>query len=312
MLPDVARKETQKRSGGTVRTVSPQWILVVVALALAGTIVAAVRHHNGVLADAAAAAADAAAARPAEPAPQAGGGRTVPIEVMNDLTSIPSDTWRKVGTQGGRLPVFVGTGVTTGKPVVLYIGAGYCPYCAAARWSLIAALSRFGTFSGLTYGASSSVDVFPRTPTFSFHGARYASRYIELQTVEESGDEPGPDGHYPPLEQATFSQDALIRKYDVPPYVPAQGAGGIPFILVAQRYMWSGSPFSPQVLAGRSQADIAAALPTMADVAAQAILVNANVFTAAICAVTRSQPADVCSDPVIQRTIAALPTKIPS
>ena len=35
------------------------------------------------------------------------------------------------------------------KPELLYIGAEYCPYCAASRWPLIIALSRFGTFKGL-------------------------------------------------------------------------------------------------------------------------------------------------------------------
>src|SRR5438309_707950 len=38
-----------------------------------------------------------------------------------------------------------------GKTEVLYIGAEYCPYCAAERWSLVVALSKFGSFSGLTY-----------------------------------------------------------------------------------------------------------------------------------------------------------------
>ena len=36
-----------------------------------------------------------------------------------------------------------------GKPLVVYIGAEYCPFCAAERWPMVVALSRFGTFSGL-------------------------------------------------------------------------------------------------------------------------------------------------------------------
>ena len=35
-----------------------------------------------------------------------------------------------------------------GKPEVLYMGGEYCPYCAAERWAMAAALSRFGTLSG--------------------------------------------------------------------------------------------------------------------------------------------------------------------
>ena len=33
------------------------------------------------------------------------------------------------------------------KPEMLYIGAEFCPYCAALRWSMAVALSRFGSFT---------------------------------------------------------------------------------------------------------------------------------------------------------------------
>src|SRR5438270_1263439 len=31
------------------------------------------------------------------------------------------------------------------KPVFLFVGAQYCPFCAAERWAVVKALSRFGT-----------------------------------------------------------------------------------------------------------------------------------------------------------------------
>jgi hypothetical protein len=63
--------------------------------------------------------------------------------------------------------------LTAGKPLVVYIGAEYCPFCAAQRWPLVVALSRFGTFSGLSVTRSASEDVFPDTATLSFHSASY-------------------------------------------------------------------------------------------------------------------------------------------
>src|SRR5215471_17073708 len=48
----------------------------------------------------------------------------------------------------GKLPFTPGSGApltSGGKPEMLYIGAEYCPYCAAMRWSMAVALSRFGT-----------------------------------------------------------------------------------------------------------------------------------------------------------------------
>lgn len=275
---------------------SLNWLLVVVAVALVATISYAVeRHHSAVEV--------AAAATPPVP---------VPASVMASLIGISAHTWDQAGVAGAAAPVFVGTAEPQGaRPVVLYIGAGFCPYCAAARWSLITSLARFGTFTGLTYGASSPVDVYPSTPTFSFYGSTYASQYVDFQAVELESDVQLPDGRYQPLQQPTAEQEALIGKYDKPPYVPASGAGGIPFLLIGGRYMWSGSPFSPGLLAHKTQADIAASLPTGASDAAHAILINGNQITAAICAVDGNQPAAVCNTAVIRAAIKALPTTVP-
>jgi Domain of unknown function (DUF929) len=278
------------------RSNSLNWVLVVVAIAVVATISFAIERNR-------ATPATADAASPPTP---------VPAAVMANFTGIPGTTWDNAGLAGATAPTFVGdAGGQGAKPVVLYIGAGYCPYCAAARWSMIAALARFGTFSGLTYAQSSASDVYPNTPTFSFYGATYTSPYIEFQTVELEGDVPLANGQYPQLQRPTVEQEDLIEKYDAPPYVARASAGGIPFILIGGHYMWSGSPFSPGVLDNQSQAAIAATLPTGTGDAAHAVLINANQFTATICAVDGNQPASVCNTPMIQTAIKALPTKIP-
>lgn len=276
------------------------WVVVIVAAALVITIVAAAVHRRNAQRDAAAASATPAAAQP------------VPADVFTAVTNVPDSALQRAGTQGAAIPVFAGdSDFANGKPVVLYIGAGYCPYCAAARWSMVAALSRFGTFSGLTLGSSSPTDVFPNTPTFSFYKSTYTSDYIDFQPVEEAGEVQGLDGRYPPLETPTPAQQGLLQKYDAPPYVNAAGAGGIPFMLVGGKYMWSGSPFNPGVLSGKSQRAIAATLASGTGDAAQPILSNANEIIATICAVDGGKPANVCSSSVIQRAIQALPTKSP-
>jgi len=295
----VAPRAAQARRGAVAQSGagSLTWVLVVVAVALVATVALAVQRRNTVQ--------QAAAVTSTGPTP-------VPAAVMADFEGISAETWTRIGTANAAPPTFVGDSLGEGgKPVVLYIGAGYCPYCAAARWSMIAAMSRFGRFSDLPYSRSSSVDVFPATPTFSFYGGHYTSEYIIFQSVELASEVLMANGQYQPLETPTSTQEALIRKYDAPPYVAPQGAGGIPFILVGGRYMWSGSPFSPQVLANQTQADIAATLPQGSGPAAELILANANVLTAAICAVDGNQPTDVCSDPVIRSAIEALPRKAP-
>src|SRR6266516_3861522 len=101
--------------------------------------------------------------------------------VVSKVTNVPASTLDKIGDGGGSFtgkipPVNGGTPLTSGgKPEMLYMGAEYCPYCAAERWSMIVALSRFGTFSGLSTVHSASVsgagnkEPFPNTPTFTFY-----------------------------------------------------------------------------------------------------------------------------------------------
>lgn len=301
----VARRGWRTTADRARRTgaASAAWVLGVVAVALVATVLLALRHRSTAQQQATAAQTDTTGQSGSPPVPDA---------IMRELANVPAAAWAQVPTGAATMPAFVGDSDMVGsKPVVLYVGAGYCPYCAAARWSMVTSLARFGTFSGLTLGSSSSVDVFPSTPTLSFHGSHYTSDYVVLQAVELAGNVRLANGRYNSLETPTPEQVALLRKYDAPPYVPEASTGGIPFILVGGRYMWSGSPFSPQLLAGRTQEAIAATLADASGVAAQAILANGNVLTAAICAVDGGQPAEVCSDPVIRRAMQALPTRKP-
>lgn len=55
-----------------------------------------------------------------------------------------------------------------GKPDLRYIGAEFCPICAAERWAMYVALSKFGTFSpepGQIHSAVRDGDI----PTLTFY-----------------------------------------------------------------------------------------------------------------------------------------------
>jgi thiol-disulfide isomerase/thioredoxin len=65
--------------------------------------------------------------------------------VINDVTSVPASTLDKVGSGQftGKIQAIKPAGApltANGKPEMLYMGAEYCPYCAAARWAMIVAL----------------------------------------------------------------------------------------------------------------------------------------------------------------------------
>jgi hypothetical protein len=224
-------------------------------------------------------------------------------QVLAALT-VPTATLDTVGSPSSVvLPTKAGSGSgailkdSAGKPLITYIGAEYCPFCAAERWSLAVALSRFGTFENLSGTHSSDSDEFPDTQTLSFYGSSYSSPYVDFQAVEEATNQP--DGSsYQALQAPTAAQTALMAKYD------AQGS--IPFLDIANRYVITGSSFSPQVLQGLSRSQIAADLSNPDSAVAQAIDGAANDITAAIASVTGNQPSSVGSS----ATIAAIAQKL--
>src|SRR5262249_28761649 len=102
----------------------------------------------------------------------------LPPRVQADLTG-PARPRATVGAgtalPGSIKPVTGPALASGGKPEMLYIGAEWCPYCAAERWAMAVALNRFGTFSPLKGIHSSATDVFPNTATLTFHQAKYTS-----------------------------------------------------------------------------------------------------------------------------------------
>lgn len=206
-------------------------------------------------------------------------------------------------SSGSYLAPVTGTTLTSGgKPEVLYIGAEYCPFCAAERWAMVVALSRFGTFSGLSTVHSSSTDTDPNTPSFTFYGSKYTSNYLTFTSVEETrnyrvGNSNSQTAPYVTLQNPTSAQQALISQYD--PGTNGQG-GSIPFIDIANKYVEVGNllGYGPENLAGMSWSQIGAALSNPSSPIAKGIDGAANYLTAAICKATGNQPASACTPAV--------------
>jgi hypothetical protein len=245
----------------------------------------------GAAAGAAAGSADAADTGATALSPAVVAALTVPTATLNAVGSPATDA---LPSKTGSSSILKGA---DGKPLITYIGAEYCPFCAAERWSLAVALSRFGTFSNLSGTHSSDSDVYPDTQTLSFYGSSYTSPYVDFQAVEEATNQPA-GGSYATLQTPTAAQSALLAKYDA--------AGTIPFLDIGNRYIISNASYSPQVLQGLSRSQIAAQLNDPSSAVAQAIDGTANDITAAIVAVTGNQPTSVGSS----ATIAAIVQKL--
>ncbi len=224
---------------------------------------------------------------------------------IEKLTAVPTAALEAVGLPTpprnvNRLAAGTPAVEEDGKPVVLYYGAEFCPFCAVQRWPAVVALSRFGTFEGLEPSTSAPPpEILPNTPTVTFHGSTYTSDYLTLSSVETQ------TRNFRPLETPTGLQRDLFTTYNVEPVTGSNG--GIPFMMIGNLYAWAGSQYDPAVLNGLSFDEIVDDLADPASNLGREVGGAANYLTAMICQLTGGQPEDVCSTTLIQQAQAALP-----
>jgi hypothetical protein len=234
--------------------------------------------------------------------------------LVKEVTTIPAVTLDKVGagqiSRGsiGRVnpqgadylaPVSGQRLTSGGKPELLYVGAEYCPFCAAQRWAMIVALSRFGAFSSLSTIHSSTTDTPSDVPSWTFYGSTYTSKYLTFVPVEETknyrtGNSASLNVGYVPLQNPTLAEQKLFSEYD--------NSGYIPFLDIGNKYVTIGNlpPYGPQLLQGLSWSQIASAMRDPSSTIAQCVDASANYLTAAILKATGNQPAALCTPPIRQ------------
>jgi hypothetical protein len=253
----------------------------------------------------------------------ASGGNTYEAassSLVKDVTQIPESVYNTVGVTSSVVPV-TPPAATTGQPPLtftnstgtalpgyFYLGAEYCPFCAAERWAVTAAISRFGTLSGLGVTTSSSTDVYPNTPSFTFAKLTFSSQYFVFKGVEQYTNIPLTNGQagYTPLQSLNKQEATLAKKYDTAEFVPGASAGSIPFMDIGNQFLTAGASFSPSILTGLSSQQIASGLSDPANPATQAIVATANYITASICKVTNGQPGNVCTSKGVQTAAKAM------
>ncbi len=245
--------------------------------------------------------------------------------MVAQLTKIPESVFDTVGVNSQVVqvsapiklknqPELTATSATGAKvPEILYIGAEYCPFCAAQRWATIIALSRFGTWSNLGNMTSAAKDSYPNTPTFTFVKATYKSKYFAFKSVEEYTNQLNAAGtNWVSLQNPTPAEQKLILKYDSSKYVPgltsAQG-NPIPFITFANQFIVSGASYSPDTLTGLTRDAVATGLSDPTSPVTDAIIASANYQTAALCTLTKAQPSNVCTSPGVKAAAKAMKLK---
>jgi hypothetical protein len=236
-------------------------------------------------------------------------GQPISPAMAGYLQSVSNSSLSAAVNAQGVTPLQLVSGSTltsNGKPEFLYIGAEFCPFCAAERWSIIVALSKFGTFSGLTYTLSGdSPEVYPDTATFSFLHATYNSPYVSFVSVETADRSP----NHNPLQTPTAAQQSLIDQWDP--------GGGIPFLDIGGVYVihsssnsptvHSGTPYDPGILSGQNWTQIGAELDNPVSSIALHVDGEADWIISAVCKIDNGQPMSICSQNYAQMTITQAP-----
>ncbi len=239
----------------------------------------------------------------------------VPVSdtVASNVTNIPASVYDQVGINS---PVPITPPLITknqplltfdGKPGVFYYGAEYCPYCAAERWAIVASLSRFGKWADLGEMESTSTDVFPNTPTFTFVKAGFTSPYVGLKTEEFESNVKDSSGAFTILQKPTPQEQKLIDTYDSTKYFPSNTTGPtFPLVNFGNQALINGASFSPSILQGLSRDQIASDLDDPTNPVTQAIIATSNYMSASTCHITKQQPASVCTSKGVTEAAKAL------
>jgi len=245
--------------------------------------------------------------KPAAAAKAVTSGATV-TKVMTDLATVPAATLDKIGT-GTTYSNAVQTIHTAstpltqgGKPEIVYVGANYCPFCAAERWSLVTALSRFGSFSGLgLIHSAGGAETDPNTATLTFYKSSYTSKYVVFQTTEAQ------TVTHANLQPLTALDKQVMGKYDVPPYVQTSAeSGSFPFVDFGNQYVIDGASYDPAILKGLTWEQISSALKDPSSPVAKSADGAANLITAAICKLTGGKPGNVCTSTAVKTASGAI------
>ena len=182
-----------------------------------------------------------------------------------------------------------------GKPVLFFMGAHFCPFCASERWAFVKATSRFGTWTGLRPLKSADGDGFGRLATYDFVHATYRSSVFKLRHKEVATVSGGR------LQQLDGFESALVNAYNP--------RGSIPFIAAGSnggQYTVE-LPYSPSLLKGQSFDGLRRAIAANDDTpVVRAINDEADAITALMCRLGGGHPASVCK----AKPIAALGTQL--
>ncbi len=215
-------------------------------------------------------------------------GTPVPTATLAKLASVPISTLNAAPTSGllNTPQAISGTSLTAnGKAELLFIGAEFCPHCAAERWAAYVALSKFGSFNP-SPGRIHSATLDGNVPTLTFYGTTYSSPYLTFTPVEVYTNKPSANG-YTTLQVPTRAQLDLWQNV---------GGGTFPFLDFGGKRALVGAQYSFAPLQNLPFSAVAAQVGNNSTAIGADIDASASALIKTICgSLSHNRPADVCS-----------------
>jgi thiol-disulfide isomerase/thioredoxin len=182
-----------------------------------------------------------------------------------------------------------------GKVFVFFMGAEYCPYCAAERWAIVRSLQKIGQWDGLKQTISAGRDEpYLNLPTYDFTKSNYNSTHVEFVARELK------DREFRPLDKLLKTEEKLVRKFN-----PKKE---IPFLLVGGRFMQVGSGFPPKIFIGHTFRQTETELKKTESEIRKTIDDEANIISALLC--LSGLPPELCKETGTAELVAQANTKL--
>lgn len=182
---------------------------------------------------------------------------------------------------------------SNGHPEIMFICAEYWSKCAAERWALVIAMSKFGTFTHLTGTTTSATQTGPNTPTFSFYGATYTSKYLTLVTDELETNTDMGGGEYPLLQPPTRQEMNLMTAWDRAPYTTINAS--LPFAYLGGKYLLTTTQYDASALSKTNFQTATHIMTSGTSAVAEHAQAAAGYLIADLCDLTHNQPTPVCT-----------------
>ncbi|HJS65285.1 MAG TPA: DUF929 family protein [Nitrososphaeraceae archaeon] len=174
-----------------------------------------------------------------------------------------------------------------GKKLIFFLGAGFCPYCAAGRWAIVEGLRKFGEWKELIENHSASTnEKFLNIATFDFSHSKYESSFGEFRGIEIA------DRDSKAKEKLEKIDKEILGTYN-PDHL-------IPFLLIDGQFMQFRTGINPESLEKLNHEEIRKIIRDENSVVGKSIIDESNIIASLICKSIDNIPENIKDKQIIE------------